>query len=262
MKREKITSIVLAFTILISFSASAFCGFSNPAEIAATDGMVVLTFTSVADSGNFSPRHVLAVWAEKEDGTFVKSLKVQADKRKQYLYTWNTKSSGNTTDAITGETLKEHETHVVTWDLSDVTGALVDDGNYVIKVEYTSEHAQGPLLSVLFTKGTALVSLLPANETYFEGISLSYIPETTGIDAQNESGINVYPIPASEKVMVDYAEGYIINIYDHSGKVVRSMEKIPSDHFEIDITGMENGSYIMVGTDNGSTFRQIFQVIR
>ena len=51
-------------------------------------------------------------------------------------------------------------------------GTLVDDGNYVLRVEYTSEHAQGPLMAVSFSKGTAPVTVTPVPT---KSISLTFL---------------------------------------------------------------------------------------
>jgi len=92
-----------------------------------TEGEMTFTVRTVTVNGNFSPKHVLAIWVEDSDG-FVLSRKLRAVKRKQYLYTWNTQSGGNVVDAVTGETLLSHQTHTVTWDCKDANGNLVPDG--------------------------------------------------------------------------------------------------------------------------------------
>jgi len=67
-----------------------------------------------------------------------KTLKKRAANREQYLYTWRATSNQNVVDAVTGATLSSHETHRVTWDCRDTAGAVVPDGDYRIRVEFTS----------------------------------------------------------------------------------------------------------------------------
>ncbi len=140
-----------------------------------TEGDMTFTVRTVTVNGNFSPKHVLAIWVEDSNG-FVLSRKLRAVKRKQYLYTWNTQSGGNMVDAVTGETLKSHQTHTVTWDCKDVNGNLVPDGDYTVFVEYTEAHVQGPLRGIAFTKGAEPVSLTPVEDANFKDLALSFEP--------------------------------------------------------------------------------------
>ena len=129
---------------------------------------------------------MLAIWIEDESGQFVKSLEVMANKRIQYLYTWNKSSAGNKTDAITGETLLSHRTENVTWDGTDTNGGLVADGDYKVFIEYTSAHGQGPLAYYTFAKTAEEVSLQPGNETYFQDLSI-HLPQRQTIFPQTKS---------------------------------------------------------------------------
>ena len=70
-----------------------------------TEGNLEISVRTVENGANFSPRHVFAAWIEDNVGNFVKTLELNAAARKQYLYTWNSASSGNTVDAVTGSTL-------------------------------------------------------------------------------------------------------------------------------------------------------------
>jgi hypothetical protein len=142
----------------------------------ATPGTVSFTVTTIDNYKKYSPDHVMAIWVETGSGNFVKTLQVQAGKRKQHLYTWNTKSGGYKVDAISGPTLPDHDKVTVTWNCTDTTGAVVKDGPYQIVTEYTDEHAQGPLTTVAFTKGTSAVKLTPAKQQWFTDINLIYIP--------------------------------------------------------------------------------------
>jgi PKD repeat protein len=55
----------------------------------------------------------------------------------------------------------------------------VPDGEYTVFVEFTEEHAQGPLRLVTFTKGSEMVSLAPADDDNFKDIELLFEPIVT-----------------------------------------------------------------------------------
>jgi len=169
-----------------------------------TAGTVDVSVTTIPNGKDYSPKHVLAIWIEDGAGIFVKTLKLNGDKRKQYLDTWNTKSNGNTTDAITGSTLNPHTTHSVSWNCTNTSGGVVDDGSYAVRVEYTSEHAQGPITSIAFNKAGDEVTFQPADESYFVDMDLLYTPEVViGINNTTIAyDLSVYPNPASEQVSI------------------------------------------------------------
>lgn len=170
----------------------------------ATPGTVNFSVTTLSNNTGYSPKHVLAIWIEDSEGNFVKTLKVRADKRKQYLYTWNEKSSGNTTDAVTGATLSSHTSHAVSWDCTNTSGATVNDGIYKVYIEYTPEHAQGPIASVELTKSETEFSAQPSDANYFTNMDLLFIPEsTTGIaDPETFHSFSLYPVPARDRLNV------------------------------------------------------------
>ncbi|MCF8389360.1 MAG: DUF2271 domain-containing protein [Bacteroidales bacterium] len=203
--------------------------FSVNALSQATPGVVNFNFISKAKSGGYSPKHVMATWIETDAGAFVKTLNLNGSKRKEYLYTWNSKSSGNTTDASTGATLASHKSHNLSWNTTAVDGSVVPDGEYKIKTEFTSEHAQGPILMVSFPKAGNEVSLTPDNQTYFETISLSFVPESsTGIAPNLESiALNIYPNPVKDIFMVqcnlDKTRDIQLNIYDSKMSLISNL---------------------------------------
>ncbi|MCD4731924.1 MAG: DUF2271 domain-containing protein [Bacteroidales bacterium] len=142
---------------------------------ATSSGEVTFTVRTVTAGGNYSPKHVLAIWIEDVNG-FVKTRKAMANQRIQYLYTWKAASNFNVVDAITGPTLTSHQTHTVSWDCTDLDGEIVPDGDYVIWVEFTEKHDQGPLYNITFTKGPDAQSITPPDETYFKDIELEFTP--------------------------------------------------------------------------------------
>jgi len=145
-------------------------------EIKATSGgEITFTVRTVTQNGNYAPKHVFVIWVEDANG-FVKTRKLRGNQRKQYLYTWKDASDYNVVDAITGSTLTSHTTHTVTWDCTDLDGEIVPDGDYIVWVEFTEKHAQGPLYNITFTKGPDAQSFIPADETYFKDLELVFTP--------------------------------------------------------------------------------------
>lgn len=211
----------LVIFILASFSA-VLMGQSTP-------GNVELSVTTISNGAKYSPNHVLAIWVEDGSGNFVKTLKLRANKRKEYLYSWNGVSSGNTTDATTGATLSSHGTHSVTWNCTGTDGSVVADGSYRVKVEYTSEHSQGPLTTIEFTKSADAVSLSPADETYFTNMDMVFNPEAaTGVrESLQTYQLNAYPVPAHDHLKIDLslATGNVldINVFSTDMKLVKQI---------------------------------------
>lgn len=140
-----------------------------------TGGEVSFTFRTVSTGGTYSPKHVLAVWVE-DAGGFVKTRLLRATSKKQYLYTWKASSNYNVIDAITGPTMTSHQTHTVTWDCTDLDGNIIPDGDYDIWAEFTDKHAQGPLKTITFTKGTEPQTITLPDETYFKDMSVQFTP--------------------------------------------------------------------------------------
>lgn len=167
-------------------------------------GTVDIDITTLPNDETYSPKHVLAIWVEDGSGAFVKTLKLRGDKRKEYLSTWTGVSSGNTTDAITGATLSSHQAHSLSWDCTDVSGAVVPDGTYTVMVEYTSAHKQGPLSEIEFSKAGDEVTVLPPDETYFKDMQLVYTPDQTSrINPKVVAAdIRIYPVPAREQLFI------------------------------------------------------------
>lgn len=165
-------------TLMMGVSILFITGFNNPEiknDKTTSGGELTFTVRTVTANGTYSPKHVLAIWIEDADG-FVKTRKAMANQRKQYLYTWHAASAYNVVDAITGPTLNSHQTHTVTWNCEDLSGNIVPDGVYTVWVEFTDKHAQGPLYTLDFTKGTEAMSLSPADQTYFKDIQLDFVP--------------------------------------------------------------------------------------
>ena len=153
---------------------------SGLAATGQTPGTVDFTVrTTGTGLSNYNPKNIMAIWVTTESGEYVKTLKRRANNRIQYLYKWNDDSNRDVTDAVTGATLSNHQTHDVTWNCTDVNGTVVADGIYRIRVEMTTRNGTGPFTPVdhiEFTKGATEVHLTPGNETNFQDMQLDYTP--------------------------------------------------------------------------------------
>jgi len=224
-------SVLILLSGILLFSAPSVLRENE--EKTNTPGLATLTFRTVQAGGNYAPRHVLAIWIEDANGNFVKTNKLRANSKKQYLYTWNSKSNGNTVDAITGATLNSHTTHSVTWNSTDINGNIVPDGDYSFVLEFTDKHAQGPVTSVTFAKGLNPVSITKPDETYFKDISLSYGNNISIDEITSEIvAIKAYPNPFNDNILINVRSSYQdpvkVRISDISGKHIISFYSKPN----------------------------------
>jgi len=129
--------------------------------------------TTRAQGGRYAPKNIGAIWIEREDGTWVKTLKVWAGVRLRYLTTYlkaNTKR--DTTDAMTSATLRQHATHEVKWNLKDAQGQVAADGDYRVRVEVTDRSGDGQLLSVPFSKSDQALKVAADDSEFFVDVEL------------------------------------------------------------------------------------------
>ncbi len=224
----KIKSLFLIF-LALSFSPFVF---SQTAT--STDGMVTFSVRTVTSNGTYSPKNVLAIWVKDVQGNFVISRKVMAANRKMHLVQWVASSGNNVVNAVTGATLSSHQLHTINWDCRDQQGNLVPDGDYEIFVEFTERNsanggAAGPSTKVLFTKGSQVVTLAPADQTNFKDIQLNYTPLNVGIEEFAAQSIRstVFPNPFTDYVKVGFtlpAQSYIqVSVYDETGKRIKEL---------------------------------------
>jgi len=226
---------------------------------AQTDGTLSFTIRTIAKtSSNYSPKHVLAMWVEDANGKLVKNLELSAAKRKQYLYTWNAKSGGNAVDITSGSTLSSHITHTKTWNCRDKAGVLVPDGTYKIITEFTSEHAQGPLNTVSFTKEGDKIIMNPVGSSFFSDINLEYTPAgSTGFESEFTTGneLVVYPNPVKDLLNISFTTNspskIKISLYSMNMQLISLMHEsiAQAGRNEINWTrpsGMPGGSYLLI----------------
>jgi len=206
---------IFTLTLLVLFAAGVS---------AQTTATVTFKVTTVTASGQYAPKHVLAIWVTNSSGTFQKSIKVMAAVRKQYLYQWKAaNSSQNVTGAITGATINSHQTHTVSWNCQNYSGTLLPDGDYKIWVEFTEKDGQGPYTSYTFTKGTTPDTLSFSNAANFTNVQIIYTPSPSGIsDAAKEATVVRFSGDQNIgfKVPSQLAENASLQIFDLGGKLI------------------------------------------
>ncbi len=243
-------------TILISIILSIF--------LTANAQSVSIDFKTKPAGGSFSPRHVLAVWVEDTNGVFVKTLYLKAAARKQYLYSWNAASGGNTTDAITGATINSHTSHHVTWNCLDLNGQPVNPRYYQIKVEFTEKHAQGPMHTMGFTVNNSTQNYSDSNLTYFDYVVLNYDP--TGLKADDLAALNLvemWPNPAENQVNLHFDPTAVqegkLTISQLSGAIIYEKDLTKADlqqTFKIETSGWAKAVYLITYKSKGQIFRK------
>lgn len=243
----RISAIVLSLLAFISLGL-----------IAQTGGTVSYTIKTLPKSGGFSPNHVFAMWVTDNSNVLVKNLELKASKRKQYLYTWNAASGGSATDITTGSTLSSHVSHTASWNCKNKSGVLVADGTYKIRTEFTSEHAQGPLYDISFTKSANAITLNPSASQYFSNINLVFTPVfATGVEEFGNSNyeFEVYPNPASENLKIEYflssAAKVNISVYNMNMQLVTLVQENQAQAGKNELSWtispeIKNGSYILI----------------
>ena len=138
-------------------------------ESSAADGCS-FRLTTLTQGGRYAPRNIGAIWIERADGTWVKTLKVWAGVRLRYLTTYlEANTTRDTTDAVTSATLRQHVTHEVKWKLAD----LEADGDYRVRVEVTDRSGAGQLLSVPFSKSSEALTVTVDDSEFFIDVELS-----------------------------------------------------------------------------------------
>ena len=171
---------LLSLTLL----AISVLGLMGTSYAANTDGMVTFTVNTANYTANYSPNNVAVVWVVDSSNRFVKTLCRHARSRINYLLQWNaSRGSYTNVDGVTSSTLtSQPQTHAVTWNCRDTNNAVVPDGTYYFRVEYTSANGQGPYLTnwCRFVKGPTAVTTnypnLNSSGGLFSGMSLAFTP--------------------------------------------------------------------------------------
>lgn len=180
MKKRFIVLLIigLVFNACDKTAGENFNNGETPPTEMVTGRNLEVSFSTEQTDGEYAPHHILAVWIEQEDGTFVRSLKIRAAERIQYLKTWKKASNSDMTDAITGATLTSHTNHMVNWNLQNKGAEDILQGNYKLKLELTDQNSQGSIGIYSFAYNDSIVSQSYNDKTNFKNVSIAY-SETT-----------------------------------------------------------------------------------
>lgn len=229
--------------ILITF---AFTG------VAQTQGSLSVSVSTSSAGGNFSPKHIMAIWVEDSTGNFVKTLLAYAEKRIQYLNTWEASTGAkgimyNRTDAISGATRTSHSTRTCAWEGSDYNKNAVPDGKYYLCMELTDKHATGNYSRFAFIKGENN-AVNPVNVPSFSSISINWQKSGT-VDVPGFSlkeNLSVFPNPTKGIIKVSGSKIDKIEVHSISGAMVKSN----FNENQIDLSDLNNGIYLLKITGN------------
>jgi len=231
---------------------------SQYASNASTPGTLNVTVTTSATSGaQYSPRNVEAIWVENSSGVFVKSLLVYAQARISELTNWNNSSSGNKVDAVTGATQSSHGVRTCSWNGTNVSGVVVADGTYTLKMELTDKNGTGNLGTFTFVKGTTTQTQTPASVPSFSAITIKWTPSVgTAVEDVNLSDLyQVYPNPTSTSIFVKGLDIQEIEIFNLNGKSL-----IKTNLHNVNINSLPKGVYmIKINSETGAVMRKLIK---
>jgi hypothetical protein len=223
-----------------------------------TNGQLTVGFKTTTYNGAEAPKHILAVWVTKADGTFVKTLMAYTvtTKYRQYLTKWKsaTNSTYNMVDAVTGATLTSHGTRSCTWDCTDVAKVVQPDGDYRINVEFTEASAAGKIATISFTKNATPASTFTTitSSTNVSSISVVWSPVNTAVDnIDYEKYYKIYPNPVSSVLFVTGSDIREVSLYDMQGKNILNITEN-----QLDFSQYKPGNYLIkIRSDKGIVMR-------
>lgn len=257
---------MVCFTLILANSK-----FNN--AYSQTAGTLTFNVSPVAHTGFNANDHYVAIWLENSSTAFVKTKLKKADNHgtSSHLLVWKAKSTSNVVDATVGASLTSYTPLSITWNGTDVSGAIVPDGTYKVWVEFTWNHGATGVgtttTSIQFTKGPAVDTQTLAATGFFTGVSLTWTPSSgVGIqNVENKEEINVYPNPSSGIVNIDFKQAIkgIIQIENTMGAKIYE-EKVNIANAEVktvDLSTFANGTYFVNVLNNNSNEVKKFKVV-
>ena len=265
MKTKLLSLFVLAAALLFSANVSA-----------QTAGTLTFNFTTLTQSNT---KCVMAVWIENSAGLFIKTkIRYLGNGTTDHLPVYGVKSggsasdamSGNIVDATTGATRTSSTTPVawgpksLSWNGTNVSGAVVADGVYKVWVEVSWNDGDPDIHDYIntgysFTKGASINSTVPTADAVLNAMSLVWTPSALSIDSVYKTKVAIFPNPSNGVISVQYNDIPVSNIdvVNVLGQIVKSV-KIDSSKSEtsqsIDLSGNANGLYIInVSTNETSS---------
>jgi len=247
--------------------------------MAQTAGTLTFTVTTAAPSGQYSPKHLVAMWIQNSSVTntptdFIKTkiayTRLTNPNYSAYLNKWVSASARNVVDATTGATRNiSSETLSFTWNATNVSGTVVPDGTYYVWMQMTSSNTNGTAIYVEFTKGPAEQTLTPANSGNYSAMALHWMPSNAGIsetESTNLFSISPNPVNASSKLSYSLSEltDVTITMYDMSGKLVDVLldQNQPAGCYSLSLSSLDklkSGVYFV--TMNTGKARQTIKIL-
>jgi hypothetical protein len=269
MKTKLLFIVVCIATILFSANLSA----QN------TPGTLTFNFTTLNQG---TSKCVIAVWIENSAGLFIKTkMRYLGNGCKDHLPNYGVASggsmsnamTGNIVDAATGATRSSSTTPVswgsksISWNGTNVSGAVVADGVYKVWVEAAWNDGDPDIHDYIntgysFTKGTAINSSFPTADSVLNAMTLTWTPSTLSLESLYKEKMILYPNPSSGIVNVKYPDIPVtkIDVVNVLGQVVKSI-KVDANSAEIsksiDLSGEAKGVYVVnVSThDTSSSYK-------
>jgi len=265
MKTKLLSLAVFVSAILFSANVSA-----------QTTGTLTFNFTTLNQG---TSKCVMAVWIENSAGVFIKTkIRYLGSSTTDHLPVYGVKSggsasdamSGNVVDATTGATLSSSTTPVawgpksISWNGTEVSGAVVADGVYKVWVEASWNDGDPDIHDYIntgysFTKGSAINSTVPASDLVLNAMTLVWTPTGLSLDSVYKTKVAIYPNPSTSSINVVYNDIPVsqIDVVNVLGQVVKSVKLNPSKSEiseSIDLSGNANGLYIInVSTNETSS---------
>jgi len=180
-----LTSIITIFSVILMATENREVKKDIELEIIPInrpDGTVDFQVRTISYSGAYAPAHCLAIWVCDENDIFIRTLVRRAWNYIEHLVKWNEMTNGDDTNAIiTGASPNVHTIWTVNWDCRDRFDEMIPDGNYKVYVEFTEDNSllipeNGPWTMVEFTKGDQPQTVTPADNQFFQDVSLEYNP--------------------------------------------------------------------------------------
>lgn len=249
---------------------------------AQTPGTLTCVFTPTVPSGTTyytssttAIKRLEAVWIETGAGAFVKTklvthgcgelnhLIATSTAGSSNISPWQAKSAGNMTgaDATTGATKTTNAPTSFTWNATAVSGTVVADGAYNIKIYEVFNHGVAPTgaytSTLSFTKGATAFTLTPTATSWLKNVTIIWHPaNTTDIsEAMSVTPIaNIYPNPSNGVFTVDFKNATAIKVLNTLGSVIyeTKVDGLNEGSKTIDLSAFANGLYF-VNVSNGTT---------
>ncbi|MFN8021448.1 MAG: DUF2271 domain-containing protein [Acidimicrobiales bacterium] len=153
------TAATTATPTTVAADTSATTAAASPTGDALPAGAsLTIDFTFTPDGGGRVRNPYIAVWIEDTDGALVKPIAVWYREREakylNKLSRWATVDGSDTTLETVSSATKPAGSYSLAWDGTDVAGAAVAQGDYVVCVEAAREHGPYELVSAPVTLGT------------------------------------------------------------------------------------------------------------